>query len=117
MLSPLLYDNFRAGWGTWHLAKTSPVAAGAGGIEDQAGLAVLNEGLSVQAVVEGVFVSGVGVQATGPVGTEPAATGAAPRAAATAATAAATAATTAAASTCTGSLGDGSNGLGWGFAT
>lgn len=93
----------------WCLAKTSPVAAGAGGIKDQAGLAVLNEGVSIHTVVEGVFVSGVGVQATGPVGTESAATRAASRAA--------TATATATASTCAGSLGDGSNGLGWGFAT
>lgn len=62
----------------WYLAKISPVAAGAGGIKDQASLAMLNEGLSIHTVIEGIFVSGDRIQAIGLVGTESAATGAAP---------------------------------------
>lgn len=83
----------------------SPAAAGAGGFEDKASLAVLNESLSICTIVEGILVSGVRVQAIGLVGTEFTITGAAPRA------------TTVADAACDGCLSNGSNGLGWSFAT
>lgn len=79
----------------------SPAAAGAGGFEDKASLAVLNESLSICTIVEGILVIGVRVQAIGLVGTESTISGA----------------TTVADTACDGCLSNGSNGLGWSFAT